>query len=253
MKLVGADRDEVGVELPNRRERELAEDLHGIGVKNHAARTTQRPDRRDRLERAEFVVGGHDRDERRVGAQGAFDGAQGHLPGGIHRQVGDREPLVPLQILKTLQHRVVLDGRGDQVVALGAQMPGGAEDREVVALGAAAGENHLARLGPEHGGDPVPGVVQQRPRPSADLVNARRVAPDFPQKRQHRLPDRWIERRGGVVIEINRRHGQAIAGGGESSKLKAQSSRKWPNFKLQKAHRSFLQHPAQFRRSRMDP
>ena len=45
--------------------------------------------------------------------------------------------------------------------------PEDALDREVVALGAAAGEDHLGRPGAERGGDPLAGLLDQAPGPPA--------------------------------------------------------------------------------------
>ena len=55
---------------------------------------------------------------------------------------------------------------------------------------------------------PLARVVQQRPRLPPDVMHAGRIAPDLAEKRQHRLAHRRIQRRRGVVIEVNRpRHG----------------------------------------------
>ena len=67
-------------------------------------------------------------------------------PSRVHRQARDLEPFLFFQIIEAMQHRVMLDGGGDEVPALGFEQPRRAENREIVALRAAAGENHLAGL-----------------------------------------------------------------------------------------------------------
>ena len=55
-------------------------------------------------------------------------------------------PAAPGQRLQGVEHGFVLDGAGDQVLAAGRlERLGGAADGEVVALGAAGGEDDLRR------------------------------------------------------------------------------------------------------------
>ena len=68
-----------------------------------------------------------------------------HQPELVHRQVGDLEALL-FQLLAGVQHGVVLDLRGDDVVALIPAGVGRAADGPIVALGAAAGEVDLRTL-----------------------------------------------------------------------------------------------------------
>src|SRR5581483_4220010 len=96
--------------------------------------------------------------------------------------------------------------RSDEMPPLGFQQPGRAEDRQVVALRPAARENNLAWLASQHLGRAIPRIIQNRPRPPANMVHAAGIAVDSLQKRQHRLPHLGIQGSRGVVIEINRPH-----------------------------------------------
>ena len=105
----------------------------------------------------------------------------------------------------------MFNGRGDEVLPScleGSRRP---QNREIIRFCSTAGKNDFARFGAQKSGRAVARVVQQRPCFSPDAVNGGRVAPDFAQKRQHRFAHRRVERRGGVVIEINRgRHWQIL-------------------------------------------
>ena len=59
-------------------------------------------------------------------------------------------------------------------------------------------------LAPRKFGRALARVVQQRPGAPADVMHGRGIAPNLAQKRQHRLAHRRVERRRGVVIEVNR-------------------------------------------------
>ena len=97
---------------------------------------------------------------------------------------------------------MVLDLRGDDVVAVGAAGERHALDRQVVALGAAAGEQDLARAAVEDLGDGVARFVERAARNAAVAIQARRVAPALSEIRQHRLEDTLVEGRSGGVIQI---------------------------------------------------
>ena len=71
VKLVGGDRGQVNVVL-NHVERNLANRLHRVGVEQHAALVTDRANLADGLQRANLVVGGHDRDQNGLVIDGAL-------------------------------------------------------------------------------------------------------------------------------------------------------------------------------------
>ena len=93
-------------------------------------------------------------------------------------------PAAPGQRLERVEHRLVLDGAGDQVLPAGRlERLGHAADGEVVALGAAAGEDDLGRIGADQRGHRRSGLVDDRLGPLPEVVDARRVAELLPQRR----------------------------------------------------------------------
>ena len=82
----------------------------------------------------------HHRDERGRRSDRLAQRLAGDDPGRPDRQQG-RPPAAARQRLQRDQHRLVLDGGGDQVFAAGRlERLGRAAQREIVGLGAAAGE-----------------------------------------------------------------------------------------------------------------
>src|SRR5206468_13109425 len=103
-----------------------------VDVEWHATGVRDLTDPLDRLDRADLTVGGHDRDQHRLGADRA-----GHRFGvdaavGVDPQVGDG-PAALLEVAARVDHRDVLDRRRDHVTAGGAL--GQALDGQVVRLG----------------------------------------------------------------------------------------------------------------------
>ena len=89
---------------------------------------------------------------------------------------------------------------GDDVPAARFEEPGGTQNREVAALGAAAGKHNLTRFAFPTGGNPVSCIVEEGSGLATDMVNAGRISKDVSEIRQHGFPNRSIERRGGVVV-----------------------------------------------------
>jgi hypothetical protein len=135
---VGANGNEVGVELVNGREGFFAEPLHGVGVKNNSAGTANFPKPGHGLDGADFIVGRHDRNEDGVGADGFGQIVGRNQALGIHGEPGHFKAFFFLEILEAIQDGVVFYAGGDQMPAFAAQFARGAEDGQVVALGAAA-------------------------------------------------------------------------------------------------------------------
>jgi hypothetical protein len=113
---VGRQRGQVDVHRPDV-EGDLAEPLHGVGVKEHVSRAAGRADLDQREDRADLVVREHERDEHGLvpdcrGDRGRFDPA-----GPVGGQVRHLEPL-PLQNVAGVEHRVVLGCGGHDVVPL---------------------------------------------------------------------------------------------------------------------------------------
>ena len=159
-------------------------------------------DRRERIEMVESAealldwVG--------VGANRFLQIVGRNAAGGIHGQTRDGKTFVIFEIIKRLQHRVVLDSGSDEMLSLRFERARRAEDGEIVRLGSATGENDFTRFCAQKFGRAIACVVEQGARFAADVMDARRIAPKFIKKRQHRRAHVRVERRGGVVIEINR-------------------------------------------------
>ena len=96
-------------------ERDLADGLGGVGVEEDAPLVAEPADRGDRVERADLVVGGHDRDQHRPVGQGRRDRLgrdQARRVAGDDRQV----PPFARQPLQRVEHGLVLGRGGDEVV-----------------------------------------------------------------------------------------------------------------------------------------
>lgn len=206
VNLVGAEGNEIGVELGNRMKGDLAERLHRVGMKDHAPFAADQTKRRDRLNGAGLIVGGHDRNEGGVGADGGTQVVGIDESGGIHGQVSDAEALAAAEVIEAVKNGVVFDGGCDQVASLVAEAAGDTEDREIAAFGAAAGEDHLTGLATQEMGRPIPKEIQLTPGFATDVMDAGRIAKGLLEKRQHGQPHLGVERSGGVVVQIDRPH-----------------------------------------------
>ena len=118
-------------------------------------------DRVERLDRADLVVGQHHRDDRHVGPE--LVGKQAH----VDDAVGPDRGYVAAHGRARMQHRMVLDGSADRPSAARRVCP---DDRQVVGLGAAPGEDDLPRLGAEALGHDVTRLVERFARLTGDRV-----------------------------------------------------------------------------------
>ena len=205
--LVPGDGDRVDAEL-RRRQRQPPGCLHRVDVHRDAALPGDRGDGRDILDRAHLVVRVADAHERRVVAQGACDVGRGDPRLGVDRHMRDVEPVHAGQVLRGLQHRLVLDGRRDEVAGAASELRGDRDalDREVVRLGAARGEDDVAGAEAEHARHARPGVGERLGRGFADGVVARRVAEPVGEERHHRLEHLGPHRTRRGVVEVAERH-----------------------------------------------
>ena len=142
-------------------DRHLADRLHRVGVQRHPDLVRDRGERRDVAHRADLVVGPHDAGDGDVAAVAERLGQRGRADpaGRLDRQPGDLGAVVLGQPLDAVEDGVVLGRADHDPAAPGVGLPPRPEhplDGEVVALGAAAGEQHL-----------------RRPRPSASASRSR--------------------------------------------------------------------------------
>ena len=119
----------------------------------------------------------------------------------VHRQVGHGATHL-FQPLACVQHRMMLNRRGDEVIARLHQ----AKQRQVVALGAAAGEDDLRRTAVQQLGNLLARVLHRRARLLSLLMNGRRVAELLEEVGTHGLKHFGKKRSGGVVVEVDPMH-----------------------------------------------
>jgi hypothetical protein len=200
---VRGERRQIDVELLDV-ERCLAHALNGVGVQQHAALARDGADFLDGLHGADLVVGEHDRHQDGVVGDGAPHGIGIDDPRLVDAEVGDLEAFL-LEALAGVEHRLVLDDRGDDVVALLAVEVSRAFDRQVVALGRARGEDDLLGLG----GTDEPRDLRARVihrffgLPAKGMAAAGGVAEALAEIRQHRLEHPRIDGRRGVVVHVD--------------------------------------------------
>ena len=93
----------------------MADRLHRIRVKRDAPLAAERADGLNGLERADLVVGEHDRHERRVVTDGRRHVLDANNAVFVHIQQRYLKAL-PAQLVKRVQHRMVLKFCGDEVL-----------------------------------------------------------------------------------------------------------------------------------------
>ncbi len=164
----------------------------------------------DGLHGARFVVRGHDRNQHGIWPEAGLERFHGDEAIGGDRQKCNVETLASSEVFTGLQNGGMFDLARDDVSAPVAQQAGRSQHGEVGALGTAAGKHHFARFAFPGAGDAIPGVVEEGPGVSTDMVHTRRVAVDIAEEREHRVADRRIQRRGRVVVEIDGPHRAAI-------------------------------------------
>ena len=155
-------------------ERKLADGLHGIAVKAHAAARAEGGDVGDGEEDAGLVVGRHERDDGGVGREGGVERGGIEEAVAVGGQAGDAGAVF-FEEDRVIEHGGVLDGGGDDM-ALGGIGGEGGEEGGVVALGGAAGEDDLAGGGAELGGDVAAGFLDHTFQRGAEGVAAARIA-----------------------------------------------------------------------------
>src|ERR1039458_7137616 len=103
----------------------------------------------------------------------------------------------------------MLDGRGDDVIARLHQ----AKQRQVVALGAAAGEDDLRRTAVQQLRNLLARMLHRRARLLSLLMNGRCVSELLEEVGTHGLKDFGKKRSGGVVVEVDSRSEARRVGG----------------------------------------
>ena len=111
-----------------------------------------------------------------------------------------------------VEHGVVLDGGGDEVGGFLREEIGlqDAEEGEVVALGAAGGEDDLGGAAVEQRGDLLAGVLDGGAGVLALLVDGAGVAEVLDPEGTHGVEDLGEQRRGGVGVHVDPAHGSSL-------------------------------------------
>ena len=164
----------------------------------------------DRLDRPDLVVGQHDADQDRAVGQRGLELVRIDPSVPVDGQLDDLEPEL-LEIAQACGRRRGARSSVDHdPMAARLAGPGRALQGQVVRLRPARGEDDLAGLGAEPGGEPLVGLVERRAGAPAVGMRRARVAEHLGQVRQHRLDDLAVERGRRGVIEVDRHRADCI-------------------------------------------
>ena len=186
-------------------DRDLAGALRRIDVQDDAAFAGHLADRADILDDADFVVDVHHRHQHSVVAQRGFQFGQVEQAVRLRRQVSHLKAF-PLQLPTGVQHCLVFGLDGDDVLAFLLVEMGGALDRQVVRLGAAAGPDDFARIRADQGRDLLARLVDRLLGMPAEAVRARGRVAEFAVRRQelaHLVRHPGIHRRGRGIVQVD--------------------------------------------------
>ena len=185
-------------------DRNLADGLHGVSVEEDALFLAKFADGLDRQQRADFVVGGHDRDKDRLVGHRFADLLGRDLAELVHGQVGDLEAVF-FEALAGVERRLVLGHLGDDVITLLLVHVGDALEGKVDRLGRAGGEDDFGRAGADQVADLLPGLADGVIRlPPERVVPARGVPELLREVGNHRVHHPRIRPGRGIVVHVNR-------------------------------------------------
>ena len=184
------------------RQRQMPIRLHRIGVEQNTMCRRDLPDLLHRLDRPHLVVGRHHGDQDRIRPDRPFKLSGIHQPFGIHIQISDPGSHF-LQIFTRMQHRMMLDPRGDNMPALILPRLEHRLQRPVIRLRSARRKIDLIRLGPQRPGDRLSGPQKCLPALTRKAVYTARISIIFRKIRQHSLHHLRRRPGGGRVIQIN--------------------------------------------------
>src|SRR5947207_14033462 len=121
----------------NRLERLFPKRLDGVSVKFYFPRAAQLAQFSHRLNRADFIIRGHDRNQHRVRTNRFFERGDRNNTFSINGKLRDLEPFIFSEVLAAMKNRMMLDGRRDDMPAFLLKQPRGPENCEVDAFRAA--------------------------------------------------------------------------------------------------------------------
>ena len=159
--------------------------LYGVGVEQHARLPAYGADLLDGEDAADLVVGVHHRHQTGIRPDSLLHLLGGNGAGVAHRQQRHLEALL-LQTLQGVEDGVVLKGGGDDVLlALQPPQLRSGQQRLIVGLTAAGGEEDLTGLAVQASGHGLTGALQQLGGVLAHTVQAGGVSVVVLQRRQH--------------------------------------------------------------------
>src|SRR6266849_2922894 len=201
--LVAAQGQQVDVVLLDV-DRNLANGLDAVHREEDTVLLGQLADFRHRVDDANFVVGVHDGNQDGLGRNGLAHIFWIDPAVALHREISHLKTVL-FQAFTRVQHRLVLDGLRDDVVALLTEHLGDALDHQVVGLGGAGGIDDFFGRGVDQRSDLLPRSFNGFfAGPPEAVVAAGGIAEFFREVRQHRFDDARIHRRGGVIVHVNR-------------------------------------------------
>ena len=184
----------------------LEEALDGVGVEQGVGTQAVGEPRHffNGHHRAGFVVDHHDADQDGVRPQNPLQVLRRDAAQGIGLQVGHVEaPL--LQLFHGMEHRVMLHGGGDNVLAPLAEALNGGENGPVVRFGAAGGEKDPVRRRTHGLSHLLPAAAQEPRRLHAQVVLGAGVAPVLRQGFCNGLHGLLAGLCGGGVVQVDHR------------------------------------------------
>ena len=187
---------------PQRRHihRNFAHRLHRVGMQQHPTAGQHFSNLGHRHDGAHLIVGVHNTYQQGIRAQ-----RLGHLPHRypalpIRRQISHGKALL-LQAAAAIQHRGVLNGRGNNVPPLKAL--GHPHNRQIIRLGPPTGKIYLLGTGIHQRTHLFPRLVHRRIGVTPKAVDTAGVAPIIPHTGRHRRPHLGIRPGGCAVVQVN--------------------------------------------------
>ena len=133
-------------------ESDLAGGLGRIGMEEHLLFAADLADLGQRLDDADLVVHGHDRNQNRLVGDRRAQHVEIEQAVLSDRQIRDLEALL-LEMAAGIEHALVLGHRGDDVILPVLVELGDATDRKIVRLGGAGCEDHFLLVRADQPGD----------------------------------------------------------------------------------------------------
>ncbi len=184
-------------------DRNLAHGLNAIYGEEDTMFLGNLADFRDGIDHANFVVGVHDGDQDRCRPDGCFQIVEAHPAVTLNGQIGDFEAVL-LEVLAGVEYGLVLDGLGDDVIALFAKHFRDALDHQVVGFGCAASEDDFFRRGVDERSNLLARSFHGLfAGPAEGMIAAGGIAEFLGEVRQHRFDHAGVNRGSRMIVHVN--------------------------------------------------